>query len=236
MNIVLFDELQGVNTLEGTDYRARHIKKILKLSVGDHFKAGVINTSSGQATITSMTTDTLEFTYRQETPAPPLYPITLIVGMVRPISMRRILREAVSLGVKRLILTVTDTGEKSYLEAGLYTSGEYKAILLDGAMQSGHCQIPEVLFSASIDELSPLNGTLIALDNVQGSLGFDSIPINGEDGVSLAVGPERGFSDRERTILSGRGFILARFGDRILRTETVCSSALGVLLSRLGFL
>ena len=156
--------------------------------------------------------------------------------MVRPISMRRILREAVSLGVNRLILTPTDTGERSYSRAGLYTSGEYRSILLDGAMQSGHAQLPEVIFGTSLDDEYPCQGTKIALDNIKGSISLDCIDMDPENGVTLAVGPERGFSDRERILFKERGFILASFGTRILRTETICSAAVGVLLSRLGFL
>ena len=236
MNIVLFEALEGQNILAMDDYRAKHIKKILKLKKGDTFKAGVINTSSGVGTITHVGTKEIEFTYTKEHPAQALHPITLLIGMVRPISMRRILREAVSLGVGRLILTPTDTGEKSYTQAGLYTNGEYRSILLDGAMQSGFCQLPEVIFGSSLDEELPTQGVRIALDNVEGSVGLDHIPIDSTSGVTLAVGPERGFSDRERVLFQERGFILARFGERILRTETVCSAAMGVLLSRLGLL
>lgn len=236
MNIVLFEALEPRNTLDLNDYRAKHIKKILKLKEGDSFKAGVINTSTGVSTITSVGEKSIEFTYTEEKPAEPLYPLTLLVGMVRPICMRRILREAVSLGVKRLILVPTDTGEKSYVQAGLYTSGEYRSILLDGAMQSGHCQLPEVVFTASLDEEYPYEGVKIALDNIEGSISLDRVEMNPEQGATLAVGPERGFSDRERILLGERGFILASFGTRILRTETICSAAVGVLLSRLGFL
>ena len=236
MNIVLFEALDPQNTLGLDDYRAKHIKKILKLKEGDSFKAGVIDTSTGVSTITRLGEKQIEFTYARERPAEPLYPITLLVGMVRPISMRRILREAVSLGVKRLILTPTDTGEKSYIRAGLYTSGEYRSILLDGAMQSGHCRLPEVVFGTSLDEEYPYQGVKIALDNIEGSISLDRVDMDPENGVTLAVGPERGFSDRERILFKERGFILASFGTRILRTETVCSAAVGVLLSRLGFL
>ena len=46
MNIVLFEALEHQNTLGLDDYRAKHIKKILKLKEGDSFKAGVIDTST----------------------------------------------------------------------------------------------------------------------------------------------------------------------------------------------
>jgi RsmE family RNA methyltransferase len=87
-----------------------------------------------------------------------------------------------------------------------------------------------------LDEEYPYQGVKIALDNIEGSISLDRVDMDPENGVTLAVGPERGFSDRERILFKERGFILATFGKRILRTETVCSAAVGVLLSRLGFL
>jgi 16S rRNA (uracil1498-N3)-methyltransferase len=38
--------------------------------------------------------------------------------------------------------------------------------------------------------------------------------------IALWVGPEGGWSDDERTIMSDYGFIFARFGERVFRTET----------------
>lgn len=48
-------------------------------------------------------------------------------------------------------------------------------------------------------------------------------------GVVAAVGPERGWTERERDLLDGRGFVGCGLGDRILRTETACNLAVGVL-------
>lgn len=38
--------------------------------------------------------------------------------------------------------------------------------------------------------------------------------------IGLWVGPEGGWSDDERNKMSEKGFIFARFGERVLRTET----------------
>lgn len=61
----------------------------------------------------------------------------------------------------------------------------------------------------------------------------------GEAGVSgdeavLAVGPERGWSHRERGILAEHGFTPVRLGERILRTETACAAGAGLMLLQLG--
>ncbi len=240
MNIILFSTLAETNELPMKDHRARHIKKILHLVKGDTFQAGVINQSKGLATITKMDEKSISFTYEVENEqASSLYPVTLIVAQVRPISMRRILREAVSLGVGSLILCTTDTAEKSYAKANLYTSGEYENILVDGAMQSGQSRVSSVQFASSlkdaIDQL-PTDAEKIVLDNVWEGVPLSSLNLGEKQPVVLAIGGERGFSDRERTLFKEHAFRFASLGKRILRTETACSAGIAVLLGRMGLL
>jgi len=52
----------------------------------------------------------------------------------------------------------------------------------------------------------------------------------------VAIGPERGWSARERDLLRARGFELVHLGPRVLRTETACVAAVAVVKSRLGLL
>ncbi|AEV29055.1 RNA methyltransferase, RsmE family [Sphaerochaeta pleomorpha str. Grapes] len=240
MNIILFDELSAENFLPFSDYRGEHIQKILHLKEGDQFLAGVTNKQKGLATITSIDETGVHFRFvAQHDNSSHLYPVTLLLAQVRPICMKRILREAVSLGVERILLTGCDTTEKSYANANLYKSGEYKSILLDGAMQSGETGVSEVLFARSVDHAMHLllaNTKRILLDNVLESKPLSSMEIGSDVPVVLAIGPERGFSDRERDVMMSSGFVPATLGARILRTETACSAGLGVLLGRMGLL
>lgn len=240
MNIILFETLEIQSPLPRSDERAQHILKILHLGCGDSFVAGEINTSKGLATITGITDEQILFSYqREEGDSAPLYPVTLLVAQVRPICMRRILREAVSLGAGRIILCGADTAEKSYADANLYKSGGYRSILLDGAMQSGQCGVSEVVFARHIGEAIKKIGSdvhKIVLDNVLEATPLSSMEIPPASEVVLAIGPERGFSDRERSLFLDAGFVPASLGSRILRTETACSAGLGVLLGRMHLL
>ncbi|HKL59779.1 MAG TPA: RsmE family RNA methyltransferase [Sphaerochaeta sp.] len=238
MNIILFTHLDAENSLPLLDHRALHIRKILKLGVGGQFLAGVVNSVQGLATILSMDAENLYFSFKAGEPAKPLYPVTLIVAQVRPICMRRILREAVSLGVSTIILTGSDTTEKSYADAKLYANGEYHSILLDGAMQSGETGVSEVVFSKTVEEAIALtegSGTRIVLDNVMEAKSLSSLPLP-QSPVVLAIGGERGFTDRERSLFLSSGFIPASLGERILRTETAASAGIAVLLGRMNLL
>ena len=122
MNIVLFDK--DTRHFDSSDERYQHIKKVLHMGVGDSFHGGIYNSFEGKATITSFTTEGLDFVFQEERDSSSLYPLTLIVAQVRPICMKRILRESASMGVERLILPISDLGEKSYSSASLYREGE----------------------------------------------------------------------------------------------------------------
>ncbi len=235
MNIILFKE--GEDKLLRGDERFKHIIKVLHLKEKDSFKAGYINGPQGRATIERMSDDEiiLSFDFKEDSSA--LYPLTLIIAQVRPICMKRILRESVTLGASRLLLAVSELGEKSYLESSLYRTDEYKEILLDGAMQSGYTAIPETLILPSIDVAIAKDDSdiKILLDNVIGAEPLSSMDLSGKS-VTVAIGSERGWSDRERRLLLSAGYKPALLGSRILRTETAVSAGSAVALSRMKLL
>lgn len=235
MNIILFKE--GEDKLLRGDERFKHIIKVLHLKEKDSFKAGYINGLQGKATIESMSDEEIRLSFDFNEDKAALYPLTLIIAQVRPICMKRILREAVTLGASKLLLAVSELGEKSYLESSLYKSGEYKEILLDGAMQSGFTGVPDTLILPSIDSAIAKDDSdiKILLDNVIGAEPLSSMDLR-DKSVSLAIGPERGWSLRERRLLLSAGYKPALLGTRILRTETAVSAGSAVALSRMNLL
>lgn len=177
MNIILFEE--GENFFPSSDERAVHIRKVLHMKTGDTFKGGEINKSQGTAVITDDSGEGITFSYAPERECIRPYPLTLIVAQTRPICMRRILRESASMGVERIILPITDLGEKSYSSSSLYTSGEYKSILLDGAMQSGFPFVSECLLADTLEDAVRVAECDISLllDNVIGSVPLSSLDL-----------------------------------------------------------
>lgn len=238
MNMILFENIPTDGKIDINDPRAKHILEVLKLQKGEVFKAGIINQSEGTAVLTDISDSFLTIAYTEKE-KPTLYPVTLMVAQVRPICMKRILREAVSLGVERIILFSSDTGEKSYAQSNLYKTGEYKEYLLDGAMQACHAGLSKIDFACSLKEAIALaepdcNTSLIMLDNITGATALSHAQI--KEKAVLAIGPERGFSEKERKTLVQSNFSPMLLGSRVLRTETACSAGVAVLLSRMSLL
>ena len=234
MNIILLKD--GELFLPSSDDRAKHIRKVLHLNEGDSFRAGIVNGMRGKARIEAMEERGIRLSFTAKDDGARLYPLTLIVAQVRPICMRRILREAVSMGVRKLILPVSDLGEKSYLGASLYTEGEYENILLDGAMQSGFTGVSAVSITQSLDDaIAEADGDVkILLDNREGAMSLSEAVLAGKS-VVLAIGPERGWSHREVGLFERAGYSPMLIGKRILRTETAAVGGTLLALSRMGF-
>jgi RsmE family RNA methyltransferase len=87
-------------------------------------------------------------------------------------------------------------------------------------------------YSAVSSFRSPL---LIALDNVRPEGALSLLSALGQSMI-LAVGCERGWSDKERDELEKAGFLRLSMGSRALRTETACVAAAVLALEKIGAL
>jgi 16S rRNA (uracil1498-N3)-methyltransferase len=259
MNIVLFE---GETFFSRNDERAKHIQKVLRKKAGDSFFAGIINGAEGTAVITRMDDAGLFFDFSPEQSAKPLFPVTLLVGFPRPIQLKRLLRDAASLGVEAVWLTGTELGEKSYRESTLVSRGAALSGLLEGCMQAGGSMVPELRMFDSADEAiaalqardahadftavhagSPAaqagsTSCRIILDVTEDAvplLDLASLAAAASDSlmhITLAVGSERGWTANERVRFRDAAFTPASMGHRILRTETACTAAIALVLAK----
>jgi len=246
MNIILFNENETLSRngnllkVDIKDFRVKHIENILNLKKGDLFNFGIVNDSNYRAKVIGVDSEAFSFEIVETLPLVKLYPVVLAVSQVRPICMKRILREAVTLGASKIVLIGTDKSEKSYQDAKLYKTGEYKKYLLNGAMQSGSCMISKVSFYSNVDsfllDYSSDEYEKIVLDNVESSSPLSQVETKSSNWTILAIGGERGWSERERDLFKAYGYSSKLIGSRILRTETACSVGLGVLLSKKNLL
>jgi 16S rRNA (uracil1498-N3)-methyltransferase len=239
MNIILFSKHELNKPLSLKDTRAIHILSVLKCQKGSSFDAGIINGPKGKAKIREIKEDRLYLDFQFEREIACLYPITLIVGLSRPQTVRKILRESTSLGLGRIYFVQTEKGEKSYAKSRLWTKGEYKNVLKSGAEQAFCTKLPEVkLFSSltkCLDLIQVKDSDRIALDNYEAKMALSEYSLKTNKCIIFA-GPERGWSSSERNHLRENGFTLVHLGKRVLRTETACLISSALILARWGFI
>jgi RsmE family RNA methyltransferase len=244
VNILLFEEAELGHNCRRRDERTIHLLKILHKKAGDTFEAGIFGGMKGTGKIEKINSDGSIFvTIQANEPPPAKLPIRTAVGFVRPIQIRRLLRDLSNMGVSAIDLVGCELGEKSYRDTKLLEDGGSREALIDGIIQARDTYIPELQlydqlelwlaerpWEKKADARIPL---LIAMDNVrpEGSLvhlGHTSRQI------VLAIGPERGWSDRERDMFEKAGFLRMSMGSRALRTETACVAAVTIAAEKLG--
>ncbi len=235
MNLILFEASETGRLLPLDDPRARHILKVLHREPGDTFEAGLIDGPRCKATLVAIDDAGLKLSFEPGAMPSPLAPITLIVGLPRPQTARKLLEEATTLGVEALHFVACERGEASYRQSKLWSTGEWRRHVIAGAEQAFSTLLPDVSFDLSLTEAveAVVPGYCkVALDNYEAASALGSMRV--EAPVVLALGPERGWSAAERDLLRDHGFELAHLGERVLRVETACVAALSLVRAHLG--
>ena len=234
MNIILFEESESDRLLPLDDARARHVVNVIGCKEGDSFDVGLVNGPRGKARIARISKRGLQLDFHFAVEVPALYPVELIIGLPRPPSARRILKDLTTQGVEKMHFVSTDKGEKSYLNSRLWAGGEYRRLLREGAEQAFCTRLPEVaLYESLTDCIANLpTGERLALDNYEAYCSLGSLDRVAQSYI-LAVGAERGWSARERNELREGDFTLVNLGSRVLKTETACIVGLALVLEKI---
>jgi RsmE family RNA methyltransferase len=258
MNMLVLDESEPGRPLPRNDRRVQHILRILKKHVGDELLAGIADdglvengtgTLAGQigtAHISSWDGRNLVLSFMPGQPAPPLHPLTILLGFPRPIQANRILKDLASLGVARIILSGTELGEKSYFQSDFFKNREFRSALLEGAEQAANPRLPRVetawTLARALKLLDDPASARWALDPYRQEGLLSTVLPGGRapeptpTPLVLAIGSERGWTPAELDLMAAAGFRFAGLGSRILKTETATVAAAAIALARLGLM
>ena len=235
MNLVLINQDESTQGISVEDPRVIHLTQTVGMQVNKTFFVGIKNGLRGLATVKEIG-QRLIFTVEWEKEKQSKLPLELLVGLPRPQTAKKILYEAACLGINKVIFFVSEKGDPGYHSSSLWKNNEWEDFLLRGAEQACSCLIPEVVHASSIEEgiglLHPQSWR-VALDPYVAQEALKTNTKKISQGT-LAIGPERGWSDSERSVLKANGFNFYHLGDRILRVETACTAGTVLMLSELN--
>ena len=240
MNLVLLEAAELGSPLPAADARARHILEVLRRGVGGEFDAGVVNGPRGKARVEAVSEESIQLSFTPLAEPPPLPPLRLIVGLPRPQTARKILGEATTLGVCAIDFVRSERGEAGYAQSTLWSSGEWRRHLLEGAQQAFCTRLPAVTWGESLATViarlpARRDCERVTLDNYESPEPLSRMEFGAAAAV-LALGSERGWTTAERELLRAEGFRFAHLGARVLRVETAVIAASALALAKLGAL
>lgn len=203
--------------------RAEHLRRVRGLLPGEQVPAGECGGLLGQATLLEDDGDSMRFHFCGAVPPPAALPLTLILGLPRPKMLKRILIDATSLGIKRIVLLNSYKVEKSFWNTPELKQTLLREKMLLGLEQAGDTQMPELLLRQRFrpfveDELPTLSDQTQRLLAHPGD--YPPLPSGLNTPVTLAIGPEGGWTEYEIAMLKQAGFSCHSLGQRILRVET----------------
>jgi RsmE family RNA methyltransferase len=243
VNIVLFEEHELGHNLSRRDERTIHLLKVLHKKPGDVFEAGILGGLCGTGRIEKINFDGSVFvTVQTDKQPPPKMKLRIAVSFASPKKLRRKFKDLSNMGVSAIDLIGTDLGEKSYRDTKLIKDGGARQALIEGAVQARDTILPVLDVYENLDSWlserswektgSQRVSLLIAMDNVRTEGSFFNITTTSRP-VVIAIGPERGWSDREREIFEKAGFLRMSMGSRSLRTETACVAAAALAMEKI---
>ena len=162
--------------------------------------------------------------------------IHLYQSIARGEKMDWILQKATELGVAGFSPMLSDRTEvKIEGERSDKKRAHWLGVIRSACEQSGRATVPELHAAISLSQIPaetiPAQAYYLQPDAEQR---INGLSLNLDMPVSLAIGPEGGFSDRDIQRLQTLGFTGLCMGPRILRTETAGIAAIAALQSRHG--
>lgn len=231
----IFLESIGETAATATGETARYLLNVLRLKPGDAITVLDGKGASYRAGIVKADKREVRLAIHERLPEEPenTTGITLIQGILKSDRMDLVVQKATELGVLCIVPAVT---ERSQVRKTRKTP-RWAKIALEASRQSGRAVPPAVNEPVPLEQaLKEAEGGLIFWEEggvplkeaAEGFAGSDS------RAITLAVGPEGGFSGEEIGMAGEYGFTAVSLGNNILRAETAAIVAVALTRHVLG--
>jgi len=219
-----------------TGTHAAHLSRTLRARVGQQFEVAC-GERVRRATITLVSNDRVEFTLGEEVAAPAFVPVTLLLAIFKFDRMEWAIEKATELGVSKIVPVIARRTDAHLATASVKRADRWSRIAFQAAEQSRRASPPEVIAPVKLREAVGFPAALkIVLSESESQTQLrDAVAArDAAKDVSLAVGPEGGWTEDELQLFQENGWISASLGPTVLRAETAAIAAIAITLSELS--
>ncbi len=221
-----------------TAEQQHYLSRVLRLRSGDRFLALL---DSGIAWLAKLEEETAELLEPQEVKSELPLNVTLVLSLPKGSGFDDVVRQVTELGVSRIVPVMSD---RTVLKPSANRHDRWQRIAGEATEQSERSQSPTVEepidFARYLNKLEPpkpndlryfcwgRGDSVHLLSQLQTNLlAGDQIDMN--IGITIAIGPEGGWTDEEVARSIKAGFITVSLGKRILRAITAPAAAMAIV-------
>lgn len=212
---------------------AHHLTRVLRVEPGQKFDISD-NHNLYLAEVEAARKDLVSFVIQEQLePAQPVVRIHLLASLIRFERFEWLIEKATELGVEAITPVQAERSERGLDRGADKRAARWRKLAREASEQSRRARLPEV------NAVLSLTGALMVeadyrlmLDEAEGVAHIISaIPDHRDkqDRVALLVGPEGGWTDRERSVIGEHAWTRVGLGGTILRTETAALAGIAVI-------
>ncbi len=142
------------------------------------------------------------------------------------------LEKATELGVARIVPVRTERSEKGLEQGAAKRLARWNRIVREASEQSRRARLPEIAPPTGLTEALQMEAAYrYVLEEGEAVALLAALPVHRQSGdrVTLLVGPEGGWTDREREQIAHSQWRPVSLGPQILRAETAAIAALAIV-------
>jgi 16S rRNA (uracil1498-N3)-methyltransferase len=218
--------------------QAHHLAHVLRVRPGQQFDV-VAGNQVLRGTVESVEDDCVRFALGEEVSAAQSLPLTVVLSIIRFEPMEWAIEKLTELGVQRMVPMAAQRSDRHLVQAARKRVERWRRIAREAAQQSRRNDVPEIdgpiellAFLESAHE--PRRLMLSEREEMTSLWDVLNAPLEEPAAITLAVGPEGGWTDAEMTLFTKHAWTPVSLGPRILRAETAAIAATSVLAARLN--
>lgn len=213
---------------------AEHLARVLRAQVGQEFDivaGGIVRLGR----ITDIAPQRISFALGEEVPAALPPQVYLLLAVFKFDRFEWALEKATELGIARLTPVLARRTDAHLASAAGKRVERWRRVAREAAEQSRRTTPPEVADPAKLaSALGEARGTRIVLAESEQGTTLKQALASATEPVSLAIGPEGGWTNDELKRFVEAGWTPASLGPTTLRAETAAIAALAICFSELA--
>lgn len=227
------DEVSG-NRAALIGEHAQHLWRVLRVRVGQEFDIAT-GEDVRRGTVAAISDDRVEFELGEQVEATASTPVTLLLAVFKFDRMEWAIEKCTELGVATIIPVIAARTETHLAQAAAKRVDRWRRLVLSASEQSRRTSPPQIadpvkLKSALVQDAFT---KIVLAENERGATLLDLLSSEASS-VSLAIGPEGGWTSGELGMFKEAGWQNASLGSTILRAETAAIAAVAITTAQIS--